>query len=177
MNYYGSIFRHQKRHGTQTFKASASRQHFNLNDFGTAAQACDGLRKSSRALPSDRGSSLYAFEVFGRVLHCLIITVRRLRPLSHPTMSGHDVALFGVLIWCLLVPPYVAVDKFDAQAPLAKWYETADFDSLSDCQRYRADTIKRYQQQLSADPGSRPYVQVYKESQCVSSDDPRRARN
>jgi hypothetical protein len=93
-------------------------------------------------------------------------------------MIGHRVAVNGILVWFLLVPPYVALDKFDAGAPLARWYETADFASLADCQRHRADTIKRYQEQLSADPSaSRLNVQLFKDSQCVSSDDPRRGGN
>jgi hypothetical protein len=83
-----------------------------------------------------------------------------------------------MLVWWLLVPPYVGLDKFDPKAPLVRWYETAEFDSQSDCQRYRTDTINRYTELSSADPsGSRAHVQLFKESQCVSSDDPRRVGN
>ena len=83
-----------------------------------------------------------------------------------------------ILVWWLLVPPYVGLDRFDPKAPLVRWYETADFGSQSDCQRYRADAINRYQELSSADPsGSRAHVQLFKESQCVSSDDPRRVGN
>ncbi len=96
--------------------------------------------------------------------------------LSHMTTSAYHVAVVGMLVWFLLVPPYVALDKFDAGAPLAKWYETADFASLADCQRHRADVIKRYQEEISADPSVSPAnVQLFTKSQCVSSDDPRRA--
>lgn len=83
-----------------------------------------------------------------------------------------------MLVWYLLTPPYVGLQKFDTKAPLSKWYEAVDFDSLADCQRYRTGTIKQYEKRLSEDPSSsRANVELYKASQCVSSDDPRRAGN
>jgi hypothetical protein len=94
------------------------------------------------------------------------------------TMSGRHSLAIGMLVWYLLTPPYVGPQKFDAKAPLSKWYEAVDFDSLSDCQRYRAGTIKQYQERLREDPsGSRANVELFKESQCVSSEDPRRTGN
>jgi len=87
-------------------------------------------------------------------------------------------AALGVIAWYLLTPPYVGLQKFDAKAPLSKWYEAVDFESLADCQRYRAGTIKQYQQRLKDDPsGSRANIDLFQQSQCVSSDDPRRTGN
>ena len=81
-----------------------------------------------------------------------------------------------MLTWYLLTPPYVGPQKFDPKAPLAKWYEAVDFDSLADCQRFRAGTIKQYQKRPDGDSSaSRANVELFKESQCVSSDDPRRS--
>ncbi len=83
-----------------------------------------------------------------------------------------------MLVWYLLTPPYVGPHKFDAKAPLSKWYEAVDFDSLADCQRYRTGTIKQYQKRLSEDPSdSRANVELFKQSQCVSSVDRRRTGN
>ena len=97
---------------------------------------------------------------------------------SPKTVRGRHGLALGMLVWYLLTPPYVGPHKFDAKAPLSKWYETVDFDSLADCQRYRAGTIKQYQKRLSEDPSdSRAHVELFKESQCVSSDDPRRTGN
>jgi hypothetical protein len=93
-------------------------------------------------------------------------------------MTGRHLGIIGVLVWYLLTPPYVGMQKFDSKAPLSKWYEAVDFDSLADCQRYRAGTIKQYEKRLSADSSSsRANVELFKASQCVSSDDPRRAGN
>jgi hypothetical protein len=81
-------------------------------------------------------------------------------------------------MWYLLVPPYIGLAKFDARAPLARWYEVADFRSLSDCQRYRASTLNEHHQQLTIDPsGSRAYIQLFTDSECISSNDSRRAGN
>jgi hypothetical protein len=91
-------------------------------------------------------------------------------------MSGRHRLAAGILVWYLLTPPYVGPQKFDVKAPLAKWYEAVDFDSLADCQRYRAGSIKQSEDRLREEPsGSRANVELFKESQCVSSDDPRRA--
>jgi hypothetical protein len=93
-------------------------------------------------------------------------------------MSGRHSLTIVALVWYLLIPPYVGVQKFDAKAPLVKWYEALDFESLADCQRYRAGTIKHYEQQLREEPSrSRASVELYQQSQCVSSDDPRRIGN
>jgi hypothetical protein len=93
-------------------------------------------------------------------------------------MTGRFRATLAVVVWYLLTPPYVGPQKFDANAPLAKWYEAVDFESLADCQRYRAGTIRRYQKQLDKDPsGSRANVELFTASQCVSSDDSRRPGN
>jgi len=81
-----------------------------------------------------------------------------------------------MLVWYLLTPPYVGLERFDAKAPLTKWYEAVDFDSLLDCQRYRAGTIKQYEKRLGKEPSSsHANVELFKASQCVSSDDPRRS--
>jgi len=93
-------------------------------------------------------------------------------------MSGRHSLAIGMLVWYLLTPPYVGPQKFDAKAPLSKWYEAVDFDSLADCQRYRSGTIKQYEQRIPEDPSSaRASVELFKASQCVSSDDPRRSGN
>jgi len=82
----------------------------------------------------------------------------------------------AVIAWYLLTPPYVGLNKFDAKAPLSKWYEAVDFESLSDCQRYRAGTIKEYEKRLPEDPtGSRAGIELFTAAKCVSSDDPSRA--
>jgi len=82
----------------------------------------------------------------------------------------------SLLLWYLLTPPYVGPHKFDPRKPLTQWYEAVDFDSLSDCQRYRAGTIEQYQKNLMNLPLSevRADVLMFQESQCVSSEDPRR---
>jgi hypothetical protein len=93
-------------------------------------------------------------------------------------MSGRHIFALGALAWYLLTPPYVAVDKFDAKAPLSKWYEAVDFESQADCERYRAGTIKQYEKKLQEDPsGSRANIELFKASQCVASGDPRRGRS
>jgi hypothetical protein len=93
-------------------------------------------------------------------------------------MTGRFRATLAVMVWYLLTPPYVGPQKFDANAPLTKWYEAVDFESLADCQRYRAGTIRQYQNQLDKDPsGSRASVELFKASQCISSDDARRTGN
>jgi len=80
------------------------------------------------------------------------------------------------LAWYLLTPPYVGPNRFDAKAPLSKWYEAIDFDSQVDCEHYRAGTIKQYEKKIRDDPvSSRASIELFKAAQCVSSDDPRRA--
>jgi hypothetical protein len=91
-------------------------------------------------------------------------------------MSGKRIAVISGAVWYLLTPPYVGLQKFDTKAPLSKWYEAVDFESLSDCERYRAGTIKQYEQRIAEDPsGSRASIELFKASRCVSSDDPSRA--
>jgi hypothetical protein len=90
-------------------------------------------------------------------------------------MSDRFRATLAVMVWYLLTPPYAGPQKFDANAPLVKWYEAVDFESLADCQRYRAGTIRQYEKRLDKDPsGSRANLELFKASQCVSSDDARR---
>jgi hypothetical protein len=90
-------------------------------------------------------------------------------------MSGRHIFALGALAWYLLTPPYVGPDKFDAKAPLSKWYEAVDFESQADCERYRAGTIKQYEKKLTEDPvSSRASIELFKASQCVASGDPRR---
>jgi len=97
---------------------------------------------------------------------------------SPKTVRGRHGLALGMLVWYLLTPPYVGPHKFDAKAPLSKWYEAVDFESLADCQRYRAGTIRQYQKRLDKDPsGSRASVELFEASQCVSSDDARRPGN
>jgi hypothetical protein len=94
-------------------------------------------------------------------------------------MSGRHSLAIGMLVWYLLTPPYVGPQKFDPKAPLSEWYEAVDFDSLADCQRYRAGTIKHFQQKVREDSStsSRASVELFTNSQCVSADDPRRTGN
>ena len=91
-------------------------------------------------------------------------------------MGGKRIAAISGLLWYLLTPPYVGLQKFDAKAPLSKWYEAVDFESQSDCERYRAGTIKQYEQRIPQDPsGSRAGIELFKAARCVSSDDPSRS--
>lgn len=86
--------------------------------------------------------------------------------------------VLAVIVWFLLVPPWVGLGSFDAKAPLSRWYEAAEFVSLKECVQYRTDRIAVLEKEAArrnskASAEAAGTERLYEQAKCVSDKDPR----
>jgi len=83
------------------------------------------------------------------------------------------VTLVIATLWYLLVPPWRALETFDVNAPLSKWYEAAEFTTKQDCEHFRAEKLSKLLGASHETSRTAAAATLYEESCCVSSLDPR----
>ena len=59
-------------------------------------------------------------------------------------MKSHHAAALALVGWYLLLPPWVAQNKFDARAPLSKWQKSGKFGTEKACTLTRSALIDWY---------------------------------
>jgi len=100
----------------------------------------------------------------------------KFRVKSRSRKNFHPV--LAVIVWFLLVPPWGGLGSFDAKAPLSRWYEAADFGSLTECVQYRSKRIAALEKEAAlrnskVSAQAAGTVRLYEQAQCVSENDPR----
>ncbi len=87
----------------------------------------------------------------------------------------HRVAPLALAVWCLMVPPMTQVSGRPAaltETPLCRWNTSASFGNSKSCIRYqsaRIDELERRSDQV----GREYWLEVFTNSVCIASDDPR----
>jgi hypothetical protein len=86
------------------------------------------------------------------------------------------IAILGLLSgWYLLLPPWVAYNTFDADAPISKWQQSASYDTATECRQDQYALIQYYRTHPKAEDADW-HLRVYLNSRRVATDDPRLAR-
>jgi len=93
---------------------------------------------------------------------------------SSPCRGFHPVP--ALMVWLLLVPPWVGLGSFDAKAQLDRWYQAAEFRSLAECVQYRNSKIVALRSEAArrnskASAQAAGTKRLYEQSRCVSEND------
>src|SRR5690348_4451405 len=81
--------------------------------------------------------------------------------------------------WYLMMPPWVAPNTFDANAPVSKWRHASSYDSVTQCEgdrNFRAEYASTHPETKDSDWFMRLsdwFTRLYAASQCIATDDPR----
>jgi hypothetical protein len=74
--------------------------------------------------------------------------------------------------WYLMFPPWVAINQFNAGAPLSDWTEGAGFDTAAECGNFQY-SVEQYYATHPHDRQADWQRRLYTASRCVSTDDRR----
>lgn len=80
-------------------------------------------------------------------------------------------AALALVGWYLLLPPWVARNKFDAHAPLSKWQKSGKFDTEDACTLMRSALIDWYVDHPKEKDASW-FRRLYGSSKCAPAADP-----
>ncbi|MGO9060944.1 MAG: hypothetical protein ACLQU2_26710 [Candidatus Binataceae bacterium] len=59
-------------------------------------------------------------------------------------MELQHAAALALVGWYLMLPPWIAQNRFDANAPLSKWQISGRFDTAQDCKFVREAAVDWY---------------------------------
>jgi hypothetical protein len=86
-------------------------------------------------------------------------------------MKPYPAAALALIGCYLLLPPWVARDKFDAHAPLSKWKKSGKFETEDACTLTRSALIDWYVDHPEAKDASW-FRRYYSASRCLLAHDP-----
>jgi hypothetical protein len=87
-------------------------------------------------------------------------------------MKPHHAAALVLVGWYLLLPPWIAPNKFDARAPMSKWEQSGKFDSVAQCKVMLSALVDWYADHPEEKEASW-FRRLYRKAQCVSAEDAR----
>jgi hypothetical protein len=87
-------------------------------------------------------------------------------------MKLHHAASLVLVGWYLMAPPMDKPDHFDTSAPLGRWSTTASFDTAAECTKAQAQGELAYSQGEPT-PEHKLMLQMWAQSACIATDDPR----